>query len=111
MPRTCGSALLLSLLMLLASLALLAPAVTAATKEESPNFSQPVAADRFAAGWQVLTLLDSQNEQYDARIYYPAGSEGEGVVVDCAWSPYPWIAFHADEGLSLIHISEPTRPY
>ncbi len=98
MPRTRGSALLLSLLMLLTSLALLAPAATAATKEESPNFSQPVAADRFGAGWQALTLLDSQNEQYSARIYYPSSSEGEGVVVDCAWSPYPWIAFHADEG-------------
>ncbi len=98
MPRTCGSALLLSLLMFSASLALLAPAATAATKEESPQFSQPVSANRFGAGWQEFTLLDTENEQYNARIYYPSGSEGEGVVVDCAWAPYPWIAFHADEG-------------
>ena len=89
------SVTLLTLLLLTPTLA-----VSAEAKEESPHFTSPVADDRFSAGWMDSTYNDSEGTEIDLRLYYPAATAGEGVVMDCAWAPYPWVAFHADEGES-----------
>lgn len=89
-----GKALFIALLMVLSSVTMLATAA----REESPNFSGPVAADRFEVGWADGTYRDYDNDEIDIRIYYPASSAGEEVAVDCAWAPYPWLVFHGDNG-------------
>ena len=46
--------------------------------------------------------------------YFRATFDGTGVdiLVDTSGlKEYPWVGTRIDEGLSLIHISEPTRPY
>ena len=41
----------------------------------------------------------------------PAGMSGRVTAIDVALTPYEKIYVGTASGLSLIHISEPTRPY
>ena len=95
MKRHGGKALAISTLMLLAILTSL---IITTTAEESSNFTTPVSADRFSPGWKDSRYVDSDNELKDIRLYYPSAQPGENEPIDCAWAPYPWLAFHADDG-------------
>ena len=98
MKRQEGTALALSALMLTAILTSLIITASAESTEESSNFTTPVSADRFSPGWKDSRYVDSDNEQKDIRLYYPSAQPGEDEPIDCAWAPYPWLAFHADDG-------------
>lgn len=98
MARVKGKAMALAALMVTSMLASLVFTVSAEPREESPNYIAPVSADRFEAGWMDSTYSNTQNQPIDIRFYYPSGTSGANKPIDCAWAPYPWVAFHADSG-------------
>jgi len=98
MKRHQGMASVLSALLVSAILTSMIITATAESNEESTNFTAPVSAERFLPGWKDSIYVDSENDVKDIRLYYPSTQAGEDEPIDCAWAPYPWLAFHADEG-------------
>ncbi len=96
-----NKALVIASLLLITLFSTIAVNASAEVREESPNFIRPVGFERFSSGWMDSSYSDNQRENIDVRYYYPSSNGGENVPLDCSWAPYPWIAFHADDGESF----------
>ena len=60
-------------------------------------------------GWGDLSGWTA--ERFDAARSAPVGDEERGLLVDALLRDGGLLSSYAEGALSLIHISEPTRPY
>ena len=101
MQRGGIKSIVLALILVFTTSSSLIISVSGEVREESPNFINPVGFERFSSGWMDSTYANSNSDEIDIRYYYPSTNGGEKVPLDCSWAPYPWIAFHADDGESF----------